>query len=188
MIISISFGIAGIIAGVFALKNAIKWIQPAVPLGVGLFLPISWNALGNWIGVLDETTAIFSILIGIAGLVTAISCTVVKNEVWIPTGLWLGHLLIPAGAFSQYEHTTVLMMVAVLAVSTTSWLIGVITLRRAWRVFGALDLLLAWIIAGILILAGATELMILIMLLATAVLLGLVTWLGQKFEQEIATT
>ena len=30
--------------------------------------------------------------------------------------------------------------------------------------------------------------MILIMLLATAVLLGLVTWLGQKFEQEIATT
>ena len=63
-----------------------------------------------------------------------------------------------------------------------------ITLRRAWRVFGALDLLLAWIIAGILILAGATELMILIMLLATAVLLGLVTWLGQKFEQEIATT
>jgi hypothetical protein len=188
MIISISFGIAGIIAGVFALKNAIKWIQPAVPLGVGLFLPISWNALGNWIGVLDETTAIFSILIGIAGLVTAIACTVVKNEVWIPTGLWLGHLLIPAGAFSQYEHTTVLMMVAVLAVSTTSWLIGVITLRRAWRVFGALDLLLAWIIAGILILAGATELMILIMLLATAVLLGLVTWLGQKFEQEIATT
>jgi hypothetical protein len=188
MIISISFGIAGIIAGVFALKNAIKWIQPAVPLGVGLFLPISWNALGNWIGVLEETTAIFSILIGIAGLVTAISCTVVKNEVWIPTGLWLGHLLIPAGAFSQYEHTTVLMMVAVLAVSTTSWLIGVITLRRAWRVFGALDLLLAWIIAGILILAGATELMILIMLLATAVLLGLVTWLGQKFEQEIATT
>jgi hypothetical protein len=188
MIISISFGIAGIIAGVFALKNAIKWIQPAVPLGVGLFLPISWNALGNWIGVLDETTAIFSILIGIAGLVTAIACTIVKNEVWIPTGLWLGHLLIPAGAFSQYEHTTVLMMVAVLAVSTTSWLIGVITLRRAWRVFGALDLLLAWIIAGILILAGATELMILIMLLATAVLLGLVTWLGQKFEQEIATT
>lgn len=188
MIISISFGIAGIIAGVFALKNAIKWIQPAVPLGVGLFLPISWNALGNWIGVLDETTAIFSILIGLAGLVTAIACTVVKNEVWIPTGLWLGHLLIPAGAFSQYEHTTVLMMVAVLAVSTTSWLIGVITLRRAWRVFGALDLLLAWIIAGILILAGATELMILIMLLATAVLLGLVTWLGQKFEQEIATT
>jgi len=188
MIISISFGIAGIVAGVFALKNAIKWIQPAVPLGVGLFLPISWHALGSWIGILDETTAIFSILIGLFGLATAITCTVVKNEVWIPTGLWLGHLLIPAGAFSQYEQTTVLMMVAVLAVSTTSWLIGVITLRRAWRVFGALDLLLAWIIAGILILAGATELMILIMLLATAVLLGLVTWLGQKFEQQIATT
>ena len=188
MVISISFGIAGIIAGALALKNSIKWVQPAAPLGVGLFLPISWNALGSWIDVLDGTTALFTILIGVVGLATAIICTVVRNEVWIPTGLWLGHLLIPAGAFSQYEHTTVLMMVAVLAVSTTSWLIGVITLRRAWRIFGALDLLLAWIIAGILILAGATELMILIMLLATAILLGLVTWLGQKFEKQIATT
>lgn len=188
MVISISFGIAGIIAGALALKNAIKWVQPATPLGVGLFLPISWNALGNWIDVLDGTTALFSILIGTVGLATAITCTIVRNEVWIPTGLWLAHLLIPAGAFSQYEQTTVLMMVAVLAVSTTSWLIGVITLRRAWRIFGALDLLLAWIIAGILILAGATELMILIMLLATAILLGLVTWLGQKYEKQIATT
>ena len=80
------------------------------------------------------------------------------------------------------------MMVLVLAVSTTSWLIGVITLRRAWRVFGALDLLLAWMIAGILVLAGANNLMILIMLIATAILLGLVTWLGQKYEQEIAAS
>ena len=80
------------------------------------------------------------------------------------------------------------MMVLMLAVSTTSWLIGVITLRRAWRIFGALDLLLAWIIAGVLILAGATELMVLIMLLATAILLGLVTWLGQKYEEQISVT
>ena len=75
-----------------------------------------------------------------------------------------------------------------LAVSTTSWLIGVVTLRRGWRVFGAIDLILAWIVAGLLMLSGATSLMLLVMLIATAILLGLVTWLGQKYETEIAKT
>ena len=188
MIIAISFGIAGIIASIFALRNSIKWIQPAVPVGIGIFLPISWNALGNWIDLLNETTGIFMIFVGTIGLAVAIICTVKKNQVWIPAGLWIGHLLIPSGAFGHYQQTSVLMMVLMLAVSTTSWLIGVITLRRAWRIFGALDLLLAWIIAGVLILAGATELMVLIMLLATAILLGLVTWLGQKYEEQISVT
>ena len=188
MTIVISFGIAGIIASIFAIKNAIKWTQPAVPLGVAIFLPISWNALGNWIEIVDDTTALFMIAIGIIGLICSIVSVVTNKEVWLSSGLWAGHILIPSGAFAHYEHTTVLMMVLVLAVSTTSWLIGVITLRRAWRVFGALDLLLAWMIAGILVLAGANNLMILIMLIATAILLGLVTWLGQKYEQEIAAS
>jgi hypothetical protein len=188
MIIVISFGPAGFLACAFALKNALKWVQPAVPVGLALFLPISWNALGNWIDLLDETTAIFMITIGIIGMVAAIICVITRNEIWTPAGLWIGHLLIPTGAFGHYEQTTVLMMVLVLAVSTTSWLIGVITLRRAWRIIGAIDLLIAWGIAGVLLLAGATEIMILIMLLSTAVLLGLVTWLGQRYEAEISNT
>jgi hypothetical protein len=188
MIIVISFGPAGIIASVFTFKNAIKWVQPAVPVGLALFLPISWNALGNWIEIIDETTALFMITIGTIGLIAAVVCVALRQEVWVAASLWIGHLLIPTGAFGHYENTTVLMMVLVLAVSTTSWLIGVITLRRAWRVIGAIDLLIAWIIAGTLMLAGATELMILIMLMATAILLGLVTWLGQKYENEISNT
>ncbi len=188
MIMIISFGLAGIIVSLLTLKNALKWIQPAVPVGLALFLPITWNALGNWIGILDDTTGLFMVTIGMIGLIAAIVCVVMRIDVWVAAGLWIGHLLIPTGAFGHYEHTTVLMMVLLLAVSTTSWLIGVITLRRAWRVIGAIDLLIAWIIAGTLMLAGATELMLLIMLMATAALLGLVTWLGQKYESEIANT
>ena len=188
MAIAISFGIAGILASIFALKNSIKWLQPAVPVGLALFLPISWNALGGWISVLDGTTAIFMIVLGTIGLVSSIYSVISDKQIWISSGLWIGHLLIPSGAFGHYEHTTVLMMTLMLVVSTTSWLIGVITLRRGWRVLGALDLILAWIVAGILMLSGATSLMLLIMLMATAVLLGLVTWLGQKFEAELANT
>ena len=186
MAITISFGIAGVLASIFAMKNAIKWVQPAVPVGLSLFLPISWNAIGQWIELINGTTGLFMVFIGAVGLFSAISCVLRDNQVWISSGLWVGHLLIPSGAFGHYEHTTVLMMVLMIVVSTTSWLIGVVTLRRGWRVFGAIDLILAWIVAGILMLSGATSLMLLVMLMATAVLLGLVTWLGQKYETEIA--
>ena len=127
------------------------------------------------------------IFIGVIGLGVAIFSVVNQNQVWISSGLWVGHLLVPSGAFGHYEQISALMMVLVL-VSTTSWLIGVITLRRGWRVFGAIDLVLAWIIAGILMLSGANSLMVLVMLMATAILLGLVTWLGQKYETELAKT
>ena len=79
-------------------------------------------------------------------------------------------------------------MVLLILVSTTSWIIGVITLRRAWRIIGALDLVLAWLIASVLIISGTPGIMLLAMLMATAVLLGLVTWLGQKYEEEISVT
>ena len=29
------------------------------------------------------------------------------KQIWISSGLWIGHLLIPSGAFGHYEHTTV---------------------------------------------------------------------------------
>ena len=186
MTISISFGVAGILAAIFATKNSLKWIQPAVPIGIALFLPISWSALGGWIGILDETTAIFMIALGSIGLVSSIACVVSKKQAWVSSGLWIGHLLVPSGAFGYYEQTSVLMMVLILGVSAASWLIGVVTLRRGWRILGAVDLILAWIVAGILMLSGATSIMLLIMLIATAVLLGLVTWLGQEYEAELA--
>ena len=186
MTISISFGIAGILAAIFALKNSIKWIQPAVPVGLALFIPISWNALGGWVEVFEGTTSLFMIVIGSMALISAISCVATNKQQWISSGLWVGHLLIPSGAFGFYQQTSVLMMVLILAVSTTSWLIGVVTLRRGWRIFGAVDLVLAWIVAGILMLAGGTSLMLLVMLISTAVLLGLVTWLGQEYEEQLA--
>ena len=96
--------------------------------------------------------------------------------------------MVPSGAFAIYESTSGLMMVLLILVSTTSWIIGVITLRRAWRIIGALDLVLAWLIASVLIISGTPGIMLLAMLMATAVLLGLVTWLGQKYEEEISVT
>ena len=126
------------------------------------------------------------IILGASGLLCSTICVIRNNQVWISAGLWVGHLLVPSGAFIQYQQTSVLMMVSILVVSTASWLIGVTTLRRGWRVVGAADLVLAWIVAGLLMLSGGTSVMLLVMLLSTAVLLGLVTWLGQQYETELA--
>ena len=188
MAIIISFGIAGFIAAIFAVKNSLKWVQPAVPLIVAIFMPISWNALGNWIDIISNTTGLFMISLGFVGLILAVYTTKVERQIWLSSCLWIGQIMVPSGAFAIYESTSELMMVLLILVSTTSWIIGVITLRRAWRIIGALDLVLAWLIASVLIISGTPGIMLLAMLMATAVLLGLVTWLGQKYEEEISVT
>jgi hypothetical protein len=74
----------------------------------------------------------------------------------------------------------------ILLASTTSWVSGVLTLRKAWRVVGALDLVLSWIVAGVIMIQGAAVEILLTILIASAVLLGLVTYLTQTYEGEMA--
>jgi hypothetical protein len=51
---------------------------------------------------------------------------------------------------------------------------------------GALDLVLAWILAGVVLIGGSSVTGLLTILLASAALLGVVTWLTQSFEGEMA--
>ncbi|HIF45682.1 MAG TPA: hypothetical protein EYQ73_02660 [Candidatus Poseidoniales archaeon] len=184
----VSFGPAGLLACGLAVKNSVRWTQPALMVGVAVFAPYSWFSFANWYEGIEQTTSLFAILLGLAGLVLAVWSTWARQGLWLPAGLWIGHLLLIPGSFTQYEMVTVFMVCATLLVSTTSWLIGVLTLRRAWRIFGAIDLVLALAMGGKLALGGAGLPLVLIMLIATAILLGLVTWLGQTHEQKIAIT
>ena len=188
MVVLLSVGPAGLIACALVVRNGVKWTQPAVLVGCAVFAPYGWFTLANWVEPLDETTSYFAIVLGLSGLALGIFATVAKKGLWLPAGLWIGHLLLPAGVFTYSEKLTVGLMVALLLVSTVSWLIGVVTLRRAWRIIGAVDLVIAWLVAGALLIVGASSAMALIMLFATAILLGLVTWIGQVMEEEIART
>ena len=79
MTISISFGIAGILAAIFAMKNSLRWIQPAVPVGLALFIPISWNALGGWVKFGRNHFSIHDCT-GMMALISAISCVVTTSS------------------------------------------------------------------------------------------------------------
>jgi len=184
----LSFGPVGILACLLVMKNGLKWTQPAVPVTTSVLLVFSWFTFSQWYEQLEETASIFAIVIGIGGLAWASYSTVAKKGLWIPAGLWIGHLLLPMSSFTFFEAATPSLVVALLLCSTTSWMIGVLTLRRAWRIIGALDLVIAWMVAGKLLISGASSSMALIMLLATAILLGLVTWIGQVYEDEISRT
>ena len=60
------------------------------------------------------------------------------------------------------------------------------TLRKSWRIIGALDLVLAWIVASVVIIQGTAVAVLLAILVASAILLGLVTFLTQTYEGEMA--
>jgi hypothetical protein len=77
-------------------------------------------------------------------------------------------------------------VVFILIASTVSWVSGILTLRKGWRIVGALDLVLGWIVAGVVLINGASVTGLFAILVASAILLGIVTWLTQTFEGEMA--
>jgi hypothetical protein len=107
-----------------------------------------------------------------------------RQGLWLPAGLWAMHLLLIGSSFAL--GNLLFAVLFILLASTTSWVSGVLTLRKAWRVVGALDLVLSWIVAGVIMIQGAAVEILLTILIASAVLLGLVTYLTQTYEGEMA--
>ena len=74
-----------------------------------------------------------------------------------------------------------------LAISGSAWITGVLEERRGWRVVGFLDLLAAWVVAGLALSTNTvTSALMMPMLLASVLLLGLVTWLGQRRKEALS--
>ena len=80
-----------------------------------------------------------------------------------------------------------MVVVAVLLTvcSATSWVSGILVMRKSWRVFGALDMVLAWIVAMVMFSTGAGIETMLAILIASSILLGIVTYLNQTYEKDI---
>ena len=126
-----------------------------------------------------------SIAIGLIGLIAGAVATYTDQGLWISASLWVAQaLFILTGLLSP---SLLLFVLLILAMSTTSWVIGVLTLRRGWRIVGFLNLILAWIVASVLIYQGMTSLAALALLLATAVLLAIITYLTQSREELLAS-
>ena len=62
---------------------------------------------------------------------------------------------------------------------------GILVMRKSWRVFGALDMVLAWVVAMVMLSVGAGFEAMLAILIASSILLGIVTYLNQTYEKTI---
>ena len=189
MIAMLSFGPAGILVLALSARRGIWWTQPAVVLMAWLLIPFVYQSAAIWLTeVLSSSalprTGIIATSLGLLSIVFVAWTVQARQGLWLPAGLWATHLLLIGSSLS---HGNLLFAVVfILLASTVSWVSGVLTLRKAWRVVGALDLVLSWIIAGAIIIQGAAVEVLLAILIASAALLGLVTYLTQTHEGEMA--
>ena len=95
----------------------------------------------------------------------------------------VGHLLLIPSGFGWGALVVVAVLLTVC--SATSWVSGILVMRKSWRVFGALDMVLAWIVAMVMFSTGAGIETMLAILIASSILFGIVTYLNQTYEKDI---
>jgi hypothetical protein len=188
MVVMISAGPAGVLAGILCMKRSYNWKQPAgVALSVyailgGLFAFLAWTDGDNYRTVLQWV--IFAT--GVVMLVAHVYTIFAEMPKWTTAWLWNAHIILPVGVFAIAGWSPWLV-VSVLALSLATWVGGILQLRRGMRVMGALDLVLS-LCLGLLILQDQIlePSMLLLMLVALGIELGIVAWLGTRHDMQLA--
>lgn len=183
-IVMLSFGPAGILAVASAIEQGWRYRQP---WAIGLAVPAGLMALfaiGNWyepaLNIFPEATMGTGLL-----LLALLALTVpLKGESWSMMLAVDSHLLLIIVAIAHHA-TSVLLPVLLIALSTTLWVVGILQLRRALRVWGLVDLVVA-ILSALIFVPGIFEpTTMLIALMVVAAELGVVSWLGLRNEAQM---
>ena len=182
-----SLGFAGLLAIVLVFRRGWNWTQPAVVLTSWLMLPMALSGAMYWcmepIGLSPLGLHISATIAGIVSICFVIWSVASDSGVWLASGLWAVHiLLLPAGF--GWDNLTVVAVLLIIC-SATSWVSGILVMRKSWRVFGALDMILAWVVAMIMLSIGTGVEAMLAILIASSMLLGIVTYLNQTYEKRI---
>jgi hypothetical protein len=184
----LSFGVAGVLVLAFTARRSVWWQQPAPALMAWITFPVVVQGIMAWAPELLSFSAVpFYLVASAMSMITVgfVAWTVINRMgLWLPAGLWALHILLFLACFGF--PNLVYAVVFILIASTVSWVSGILTLRKGWRIVGALDLVLGWIVAGVVLIGGSSVTGLFAILLASAALLGIVTWLTQTFEGEMA--
>ena len=188
MVVMISAGPAGILAGILCMKRSFNWKQPAgVAISVhailgGMFAFIAWTEGDGYRNILQWTI----LATGVAMLFAQVYTIFAGLPKWTTAWLWNAHILLPVGVFAIAGWSP-WVVVCVLALSLTTWVGGIYQLRRGMRVMGALDLVLALCLAMLILQNQILDpTMLLLMLVALGIELGIVAWLGTRHDMQLA--
>jgi len=188
MITLLSFGPAGIVASTFGIRRGIQWTQPAAVTGTLLSLAAAMFAFTAWIDTFSEYYYWIILVIGIVCLIGLFWSNGETNRIWTSTFTINSHLLlILAIVISPFPP--VVLLATLLLLSTCTWVVGILQLRKGMRLWGASDLIFAGMLG---ILTMGSELLepttAFIALVALAIELGIVVWLAQKHQEAMITS
>jgi hypothetical protein len=188
MVMLISTGPAGLIAGLLCLRRSFDWKQPAgaamsvhVLLGSGLAF-LAWTRSPD----AGEFLAAIVLGVGVTMVVAHLITIILKMPKWTTAWLWNAHILLPVGVLFVAGWSG-WIVVALISLSLVTWVGGILQLRRGMRIVGAFDLALTLAVWLLIVKDGVLEpTMLLLMLTALGTELGIVAWLGTRYDLQLA--
>ena len=186
MVSLLSIGPVALVAIILGLRRGIQWSQPAA-VGIGVIaIVVATLALSSWIEPIEGTATWVMISLGLFSLISLAATVPMRKPAWTSIWAWDAHLLLSLGLILLFGGISAWLVVAFLALSLAVWVAGILQLRRSFRIWGAADLVIALVCAAMAAQGVIDPMMVLIMLVALGIELGIVAWLGQKHEGQLA--
>ncbi len=183
--VMISWGPAGILAVANAIYTGRKHRQvEAVGLAI-ICLPLALFSMGTFIPQIIDYLDWIILAGGFVMLGLVAASVPMRNGHWTMMAAIDSHILIFAGLI--LVNMWIIYPIALFAISTTLWVVGIFHLRRVLRIWGFGDLILG-IAASLLMLGAASSINAIGLFLLLTVVgaeLALVTWLGQRHQEAL---
>ncbi|GIQ99258.1 MAG: hypothetical protein CM15mP6_2750 [Methanobacteriota archaeon] len=184
-IVMMSFGPAGILA---ASSSAVQSVRTSRPSELGIALPsgvLAIFALSRWNESLLDW---FGEILLISGIVVMIGCAftvVLRLPKWTFTLAANGHIFVISGAITVGMVGNFGLPVLMILMSTEIWIIGILQLRKGFRIWGLADLVAAIVCFLVFASGDIGQSEILLGMTVLAVELGVVAWLGLVNQDEL---
>ena len=188
MVTMLSFGPAGLLASFIGLRRGLQWTQPAAVTGTILSLSAALFAFTAWVPDFSEYYHWVIITIGIICLFGLVWSHSESKKIWTSTFTINAHILLVLGVIIA-PFPPVTLLAILLLLSTCTWVVGILQLRKGMRFWGASDLVFAGM-AGILTMGGdlLDPTTAFVALVALAIELGIVVWLAQKHQEAMLSS
>ncbi|MEC8997782.1 MAG: hypothetical protein VX909_00850, partial [Candidatus Thermoplasmatota archaeon] len=185
-VVLLSFGPAGLLAAFSASFRSWRLVQPS---GLGLALPsgvLAVLAVGSWNDAVNSATPGFVLVLGVLLIVLCGLTVPLSAETWTMTLAVDGHLFVVSGALAMGFIDETLMPILLIMMSTIVWVVGILQLRKALRIWGLADLVTAILCAIVFVSSELSQPSnLLISLIVLAIELGIVAWLGLANQEEL---
>ena len=185
-VVMLSFGVAGILASASGCYRSWKSSEPS---GLGISLPAGMIALvsiASWNEILWDVMFEFVLAFGLLLIVACVLTVPLKMEKWTVTIAADGHLFVISGALGMGLLVQIEMPMLLVTMSTAVWVVGILQLRKAMRIWGLAELVAAVLCSLIFVSSEITQPEnLLVGLIVLALELGIVAWLGSARQEEL---